>query len=174
MLRKVFTASFVVAAMAIVPMFARADFQAGNWELELGGSGTANKQVSAGNFAIAADLGYFLTKNIEVAVRQSVGFADAQHSKSIVTASTAIAADWNFDMGNFVPFVGGNVGYAYGNNGFKDQWAAGPEAGLKWFLNSTTFVYGIVEYEILFGGNHVNSSNNGLFMYQVGLGVALK
>jgi hypothetical protein len=173
MLRKVFTGSFILAAMAIVPMFARAEFQAGNWELELGGSGTANHQVSAATFSIEGDFGYFITKNLEVALRQTVGYADAEHAGPVVSATTAVAADWNFDFGNFVPFAGGNVGYSYGtkNTTGRDVWAAGPEGGLKFFVNSTTFIYGLVGYEFLFAENKGGSSG---FTYSLGIGVALK
>ena len=50
-------------------------------------------------------------------------------------------------VGNLL-FVGGNIGYSYGTNGVHDTWEVAPEAGVKWFLNSTTFVYFRVEYEI--------------------------
>ena len=66
MLRKLFGASLVVAVMALVPSFAKADFHAGNWELTLGGSGNANKGLTQGSFEINGSLGYFFTKDLEV------------------------------------------------------------------------------------------------------------
>jgi hypothetical protein len=173
MLRKVFGTSFVLAAMAMVPMFARADFQAGNWDLQVGGNGIANHEVNAATFGLSGQLGYFLTKNLEVGLHQTFNYAEAPHTESALSGTTSIVADWNFDFGNFVPFAGGNIGYSYGNHATstRDTWAAGPEGGLKYFLNSSTYLYGSVAYEFLFNTNHAGSSG---FVYSVGLGVALK
>lgn len=147
MLRKLFGASLVVALMALVPSFAKADFHAGNWELTLGGSGQSNKGITEGSFDVNGSIGYFFTKEIEVSFRQNVGYSDFNNGTT-VTASSRVAADYHFDMGNLKPFVGGNIGYFYGSNGVHDTWEVAPEAGVKYFLNSTTFAYGLIEYQI--------------------------
>jgi hypothetical protein len=169
MIRKAF---FCAAAMALIPAaIARADFAAGNWELTLGGAGSSNKGITQGSFSVNGSLGYFLTKDLEVAVRQNMGYSDF-NTGTTFTASTRVAADWHFDLGNFKPFIGGNVGFTYGEH-VKDTWEAAPEAGIKWFLNSTTFVYGMVEYQIFFahGGSNFDK---GSFVYSIGLGLVLK
>jgi hypothetical protein len=173
MLRKLFGASLVVAAMALMPSFARADFHAGNWELTLGGSGSSNKGITEGSFQANVGLGYFVTKDIEVAFRQSVGYSDFNQGTT-VTANSRVAADYHFDLGNFKPFVGGNIGYFYGGSGVSDTWEVAPEAGVKYFLNSTTFAYGLIEYEIFFRHGNGAAFDKGSFVYTLGLGVALK
>jgi hypothetical protein len=169
MLRKAF---LVVAALVLMPSFARADFQAGNWELTLGGSGSSNKGVTQGSFAFNGSLGYFFTKDLEVALRQSLGYTDFNQGTTI-TASTRAAIDYHFDLGNWKPFIGANGGYSYGTNGVEDTWEVAPEGGVKFFVNSTTFIYGMVEYQIFF--HHGNGSfDKGAFVYSLGLGVAFK
>ena len=52
-------------------------------------------------------------------------------------------------MGRWWPFVGGSLGYIYGD-AVSDTWVAGPEAGVRYFVNETTFILGLVEYEFFF------------------------
>jgi len=173
MLRKLFGASLVVAVMTLIPSFARADFHAGNWELTLGGSGNSNKGLTQGSFNVEGSIGYFFTKDLEVAFRQNLGYADFNNGTT-VTAQSRVAADYHFDMGNFKPFIGANIGYFYGGSGVHDTWEVAPEGGVKYFLNSTTFVYGLVEYQIFFSSGNSASFDKGSFVYSLGLGVALK
>jgi len=173
MLRKVFGTSFVLAALALVPSFARADFHTGDWELTLGGSGGSNRGLTQGSFNVAGSLGYFFTKDIEVAFRQSVGYADF-NAGTTTTAESRVAVDYHFDLGNFKPFIGGNIGYTYGGRGVNDSWVIAPEAGLKYFVNSTTFAYGMVEYPVAFRSGHSANFDRGSFVYAIGLGVVLR
>jgi hypothetical protein len=170
MLRKSF---LVVAALLLIPTFAKADFQQGNWELTLSGAGSSNKGITQGSFAINGSIGYFLTKDLELALRQSVGYQDF-NAGTTITASTRGAVDWHFDLGNWKPFIGGNVGYSYGSHHVEDTWEVAPEAGLKYFLNSTTFIYGMAEYQIFFHHGHGAAFDKGAFVYSVGLGLVLK
>ncbi len=170
MLRKALFGSFVMA-LAMIPSIAKADFQQGNWELTLGGSGASNKGLSQGSFAANGSLGYFVTKDLEVSLRQALGYADFNHGTSW-TGVTRVAADYHFDMGKWKPFVGGNIGYAYG--GGNDSWEVAPEVGVKYFLNTTTFVYGMAEYQIFFSQGNGAAFNKGSFVYGIGLGVILK
>ena len=152
-----------VLAMFLLPAIARAQFEAGNWDLTLGGSGSNDRDFRTGNFAVNAGLGYFLTKEIELGVRQTFSWGDGG---STWGASTVGFADWNFDMDRWVPFVGASIGYSYGSPS-PDAWSAGPEGGVKYFLNSTTYVYGEVQY--LF--DIQNDISNGAWFYTAGIGV---
>jgi len=84
-----------------------------------------------------------------------------------------VAADYNFDFGKWVPFAGANFGYSYGNHGYEDTFEVAPEAGLKYFLNTTTFVFGLAEYEIFFRNGHGADFDRGSWVYSLGLGVRL-
>ena len=169
MLRKAF---MVVAALALVPTFAKADFKQGAWELTLGGSGSSNRGLTTGSFNANASLGYFMSKDLELAVRQSVGYSDF-NAGTTITGSTRVAVDYHFDMGNLKPFIGANLGYSYGSRGVKDTWEVAPEAGVKYFLNSTTFVYVMTEYQVFFAHGSSANFDKGAFIYSLGLGVML-
>jgi hypothetical protein len=49
----------------------------------------------------------------------------------------------------------------------RDTWAGGPEAGVKYFINQTTFVSLLVQYQFSFR----DAFNEGMFIYGLGLGV---
>ncbi len=71
-------------------------------------------------------------------------------------------------------FVGVSIGYLYGDN-VNDTFIAGPEVGLRYFINDTTFVNMLVEYEFLFeDADEVDEQfDDGRYVYTVGLGVRL-
>ena len=171
MLRKVL---FVVAALAMIPTITKADFKTGDLELTLGGQGGANRQFTSHSEAVNGSLGYFLSKDLEISVRQSASYSKISHGGDVFSGSTRGALDYHFDLGNFKPFVGGNIGYAYGTRGFQDTFEGGPEAGVKYFLNSTTFIYGEIEYQISFRSGSGSAFDRGSFVYSLGLGVLLK
>lgn len=170
MLRK---ALFVVAALAFIPTVAQASFKAGDLELTLGGSGAASKALTTNSESVTGSLGWFLTKELELSVRQSASYSKVRHGSDLFNGSTRGAVDWHFDLGNFEPFAGGNLGYSYGTRGFTDTWEVAPEAGVKWFLNNSTFIYGLVEYQIFFRHGHGAAFDKGSFVYSLGLGVLL-
>ena len=64
-----------------------------------------------------------------------------------------------------------NLGVLYGDN-VKEQFIAGPEAGIKHFLNESTFLYLNAEYQFLFKDAHQanNSLDDGRFVYAIGMG----
>src|SRR5437762_1716224 len=109
MLRKF---SWVLALGLLLPAAAKAEFHQGDWELTLAGSGANGPDFDGMTASVNGSLGYFLTKEIEVGVRQSIGFTDIGVSGGQWSGSTRIAADYHFDLGAFQPFVGGNIGYA--------------------------------------------------------------
>ena len=171
MLRKFSLA--IVAALFVFAPIAKAEFKPGNLELTLGGSGASNKGLTSGDFNMNGSLGYFLTKDLEISLRQSLGYTHQKPASDQFSGSTRGAVDYHFDLGAWRPFIGANVGYAYGTRGFKDTWEVAPEAGVKWFLNKTTFVYGQVEYQVFFAHGHGGNFDKGSFVYSLGLGVLL-
>src|SRR5206468_3317528 len=112
-------------------------------------------------------VGYFFTPNIELGVRQGVQYSDigtgsSGHGSSL-QLETDVPLDYHFDLGRWQPFVGVNIGYIYGD-AVHNTFEAGPEAGVKWFANDTTFVYLIVDYEFPFDKHSSsNTFSNGIF-----------
>ena len=165
-----FAWAFALAAL-LAPAIASAQFKQGDWELTLGANAIHGPDFDGVTAGGTGSIGYFFTNALELAVRQQVNYSDITGGSkgSQWFATTDIAVDWHFDLGRFQPFVGANVGYTYGE--VHNTWQAGPEAGLKWFANDTTFIYGIVQYEFNFNqGDNSDVFSDGAFTYTVGIG----
>jgi hypothetical protein len=167
MLRKFFVA---VALVLLPAAAANAQFQAGDWELTLGGSGSNGPDFNGTSWSVNGSLGYFLSKEFEVGVRQAIGYTDIGVDSSW-NGSTRIFVDYHFDLGRWQPYVGANVGYAYGDL-TNDTWEAAPEAGVKFFVNSTTFIQFSAEYQFFFDNNSDASEafSDGQFVYGLNIG----
>jgi len=160
MLRKLYLVP--VLALLALPALSQAQFEAGNWSLELSGQGSNDKDFRTGNASVQFNLGYFVTKELEVGVRQQLIWSDGG---SAWAGATAAAADYHFDLDRWQPYVGGFIGYSYGSD-VSDAWTAGPEVGVKYFVNTTTFIDVNAAYE--FDLN--NGIDSGAFLYTLGLG----
>jgi len=161
----------VVSLGMLMPAAAMAQFDAGDWELTLSGSGNSSNEFDNNVIGIDGSIGYFLTDNIEVALRQGIDIADVEDSDDNFGGSTRVAADWHFDLDRFQPFVGANIGYLYGDL-VHDTFIASPEGGLKWFANSTTFIFGMVEYQFFFDDSDDvdDAFDDGQWVYTLGIG----
>ncbi len=175
MLRKLFWAPVAAAALLIPAASVSAEdfpgLDQGTWELTLSGSGASNQDVNAGNAALQGSIGYYLLDQLEIQGRQTVSYNDSDTGGTNVTASSAVALDYHFDLDRFQPFIGVGVGYAYGKDA-NDTGFAGPEAGLKYFVKNDVFLYGLVQYQFFFDSADEadNNFDDGSFLYGVGIG----
>ena len=160
MLRKLYLVP--VLALLALPALASAQFEAGNWEMRLSGSGSNDQDFWTFDINVNLGLGYFMTKEAEIGVRQGLIYADGGSSWA---GQTVAFADYHFDMDRWQPYVGANIGYTYGDN-VSDAWIAGPEIGVKYFVNSTTFIDVNGAYEF----NLEEGLDNGGFIYGLGIG----
>jgi hypothetical protein len=142
------------------------------WEFVLFGSGASDKDVSHGNATLSGSLGYFLGEHFELALRQDVWFSDTPGTGSNTHAASRLAADFVFGSGTFQPFLGGNIGYVYGQ-AVRDTWEAAPEGGIKLFLRPHVFLQLMAEYQFFFqSDDEVNAAfDNGSWVYSLGLGM---
>ena len=143
----------------------------GDWDFTLGGGGTSNKDFSANAGNFNASLGYFLTDGLEVLVRQNLTFSVGDPA-SAFSGQTRVALDYHFKLGNkFRPYVGANFGGMYGDN-VNDSFAAGLEAGIKYYVLQKTYLFGHFEWQWAFkdAGNVANSFDDGAFIYSAGVG----
>jgi hypothetical protein len=166
MLRKV----MVVAALLMLPAFSYGYFEEGDKEITLAGSASNGNDFSGVFIGANGSLGYFITDNLELSLRQSLTYTDVGVPASL-NGSTRVALDFHFDLEAWQPFVGGNFGYVYGD-AVNDTFEAAPEAGVKFFVNSTTFIFAMVEYQFFFDSadNADNGFNDGQFLYTLGIG----
>lgn len=162
----------LIAALAMlsVSSFAMANFKQSDWELTLAGSGANDDSFNSGGASVNAGLGYFLSDDFEVVLRQGLGFTSGPGNNSW-SGSTRVAIDYHFNLDKWRPFVGANIGYIYGDD-TSDTWAAAPEAGVKYFVNDTTFITAMVEYQFFFRniGDAGDAFNDGQFVYSLGIG----
>lgn len=146
----------------------------GTREITLNGTGTTDNDLDSGTFGLSGSYGWYHSDALMFAVRQTVDWAGARNQDDDVSASTRLAVDYHFNGGtrsHWRPFVGLNVGYVYGG-GVDETFAAGPEAGIKYYVNDTTFVLVQTEYRYHFdsGGEIDDNFDDGSFVHTVGLG----
>jgi hypothetical protein len=166
--------ALIVIAICLVPAIAKAQAR-GPWELELGGSGQNSAKFNSGTTAsVDGALNYFFSDQFEFGVRQQASYSDV--AKTAWSGTTSIGADFNLplgDQGQFVPFVGGVVGYTYGD-AIHNTFVGGPEGGIKVFLNDSTFIYASITYDIFFDRHSTTAVfSEGQVVYGLGLGVRL-
>jgi len=142
----------------------------GTWELLASAAGSSDTEFDNGGIGVNLGVGYFVADGLEVGLRQSLSYAGGNSSSSW-NGSTRLAIDYHFDLDRFQPFIGANIGYVYGDN-THDTWAAGPEAGVKWFIKDEAFLYAIVEYQFYFDSSDAVGDNfdDGQWNYGVGIG----
>jgi len=162
----------VLALMMLPAASAFGQFKQGDWELTLSGTGSNGPDFDGVTAGVNGSVGYFLADQLEISLRQSLTYED--FTGSAWNGSTRVALDFHFDLGSVQPFIGGNLGYVYGDS-VHDTWEAAPEAGVKVFLNSTSFVLFMAEYQFFFDTDSSlgNAFSDGQFVYTLGLGVRL-
>lgn len=166
MLRK----GIVVVALLMLPALSYGYFEEGDKEVTLSGSAFHDGDLEGVTMSANGSLGYFITDNLEVSLRQSLAYTDIAVDSSI-NGSTRAALDFHFDLEAWQPFVGGNFGFVYGD-AVNDTFEVAPEAGVKWFVNSTTFIMAMVEYQFFFDSANeaADSFNDGQFIWSLGIG----
>ncbi len=159
-----------VAAVAMAPRSTFAYFEEGDKEITLSGTAANGNDFDGVTAGATGSFGYFMSDNLELSIRQTVTYTDIGVPSSL-NGSTRLALDFHFDLEALQPFVGGNFGYVYGD-AVNDTWEAAPEGGLKWFVNSTTFIFAMAEYQFFFdkGNNAGSAFNDGQFVYTLGIG----
>lgn len=158
----------ITTVACLMTMTAQAQPQANDWEFTLGGSGYADNEFDSGAFTLGGSIGYFYTENWEIGLRQTLGFTS---SGERWRGSSRLATDYHFLLGKFVPFIGANIGYIYGDD-FDDTWAAAPEVGVKFYVHENTFIFAVGEYQFFFDKARDADDNfdDGQFALTVGVG----
>jgi hypothetical protein len=143
--------------------------QQGQWEVTFSGNGSSDEDFDTNVFGLSGSIGYYLTDDLLVALRQSLNISD--NGDDSTRGSTRVALDYHFDLDRFRPFVGANFGGVYGD-GINDTFAAGLEGGLKWYVKPEVFLFGMIEYQWLFDdADDVNNTfDDGQWIYTFGVG----
>ena len=146
-------------------------FTAGDRVFNLNGSGSSNEDIHNNSFSVIGSLSWFMDDAWEFGFRQGFGVFDVPGSNNDYVASSRFTLDRNFNMGSLWPLIGISGGYIYGD-AVKDQFVAGPEGGLRWFVNDTTFIQGMLEYQFLFDNDNDSRDvfDDGRYVYSLGMG----
>ena len=138
--------------------------RAGNWEATLTGAGLSDDSFDTNNFGASGSLGYYINKNFILTFKQGLFFGDNNNS-TLVNARSIVQAAYQWDFDRWQPYVGMNVGGVYGA-GIRDEALFGPEVGVKYYVNESTFLFGNIAYEVPFD----NCCNDGVVPYTMGVG----
>ncbi len=145
----------------------------GTWEVTLGGFANNDEDFDVGSGQVAGSVGYFVTETIQIVGRQNAAFFEpGEGVEDSWNASTRGAVDFHLSRGELVPFVGASFGYIYGDT-VDETFVAGPEAGLKWYLQPGAFAQVMAEYQFFFeeADRIDNEFKDGLFVYGIAIGV---
>jgi hypothetical protein len=149
----------------VPPYTAEVGPRQGDWEAFIGGSGTSDDEFKRNALSVSGSIGYYVLKWLPVSLHQSFGAVFGGHVNDNFQYSTTGAIDLQAPLGRFQPFIGGFGGYAYGAN---YSWLTGPEAGLKFYVNESTFVQGLFQYGLIADKDF--KWDEGVATYSVGIG----
>jgi len=144
----------------------------GDSELTLGGGGGSSKDFDDSFGGVNGSYGYYFSDTLEGVVRQSINYVNPERGGTAWNGSTRVAVDYHlFGRGALRPFVGVNAGYIYGD-AVEDTWAAGLEAGGKYYVQPKTFIFALVDYAWLFdeAKDADDRFDDGQFFWSVGIG----
>jgi len=143
---------------------------AGDFEVRVGGTGFSKKEFGRSAFNLSGNVGYFFSRFFEVSLRQELSY-DSDVSDHW-TGGTHGGFDLNVPLGRLEPYVGMSIGHLYGNSALNDLWEFDPGLGLKWYVQSHTFMYAEAAYSVLFTNfdNLGDGFDNGIFKFSLGIG----
>ena len=144
------------------------------WEVLVAATGNNNEEFGAGAASGIGSVGYYFNEWLEVSARQNASYAHAgEGQQEIWNFASRGALDVHFPIGKVVvPYVGVNAGYAYGDS-IDDSLMAGPEGGVKLYLQDDAFLQLGTEYEFFFDkGDSLDSAfAEGQFLWTLGMGM---
>ena len=158
----------MILASACMTEAAIAQPEAGDREFTLSGSGGSDNSFRTNTLGASGSYGWFHTKELEWGIRQSLGIADVDGGSLGLSGSTAVFADYHFDFAQWQPFIGASFGVVYGTSAaVEEDFAVGPEIGVKYYIQPKTFVYTQATY--LFRVDE--DVDDGSLRYSIGLGL---
>ncbi|MFN2349912.1 MAG: hypothetical protein ABR558_10135 [Thioalkalivibrio sp.] len=147
---------------------------AGDRELSISGTGTNDRKFDNGSFGLVGDYGWYRSDNMVFGIRQSVNYATIKGESvknDFWNGSTRGYATHHFGTTQLRPFVGGSLGFIYGD-GVKDTGFAGLETGVKYYVLPKTYLLGRADYQWFFDNSNDadDSFKDGAWALTVGMG----
>jgi hypothetical protein len=149
----------------VPPYTAEVGPRRGDWEGFIGGSGTSNGEFNDNAMGVTGSIGYYVLSWMPVSLRQSYVARFGSKVNDRHDFATTGAIDFQGPFGRFQPFLGGFGGYSYGH---QSSPILGPEGGIKFYVNESTFIQGLMQYGWL--TDKTLEWDNGRAVYTIGLG----
>jgi hypothetical protein len=149
----------------VPPYTAEVGPRQGDWEAFIGGSGTSSNEFDNNTLGVTGSIGYYVLKFLPVRLQQSFATNFGSDVNDRFEYATTGAIDFQAPLGRFQPFIGGFGGYAYGA---EYSWVVGPEAGIKFYVNESTFLQGLFQYGLLADKDF--EWDDGRATYSIGIG----
>ena len=169
------TASLAMVAAAASPSHS-ASFgpSAGEREFSIAGTGSNDRNFDSGNFGLVLEHGWYVRDHVVWGIRQSVNYANIQGESfedDFWNGATRAYMDYQFGSERARPFVGGSLGYIYGD-GVNDSGFAGAEFGVKYYVLTNTYILGRVEYQWYFDSDSDadEAFKDGSYSHTLGIG----
>ena len=147
------------------------------WEVTASGGGTNDEDFNVGNGSLNASVGYYFTEMIELVGRQTVFYSDDEgilgDDEDVWAFQSMLGLDLHIPLGKVVPYVGGSVGFLYGDIPADETMAAGPEAGVKIYLQRAAFFHAGAAWQFFFDEQETidDAFTDGQIFYTVGFGL---
>ena len=140
--------------------------RAGAWETTLGGSGVSLNEFDSNLIGVSGSLGYYVTDWMPIGIRQNLNLSFGEDLSDSYLGISRAFIDFQAPLGRFQPFIGAVVGAQYGKN-IDEKLVYGPEAGFKYWVNESTFMFIQGEWLAVEG----ESFENGNVVYTTGFGL---
>lgn len=144
-------------------------FVQGDRTLTLGGAGMNDQDFRSFDFNVEGKIGYFFTDAIQGSFQQGIYWVNEPGLDDNWLLSSRVAADYVWGVGRWWPYIGGHVGAVYGDR-VRNAFTLGPQAGVHYFVNPTTFVLFQIQYEIFTGGDRGGPFDDDRWIYTLGIG----
>jgi hypothetical protein len=164
------TLSLIAVVFTLLPAVCQAQFGRGLRELTLSGSGSSSREFSSGTVSATGELGWYYSPRLEFGLRQSLSWSKDEQDTTW-NGATRLYSDYHFGSSQWRPYLGASFGVAYGDDANTTLFA-GPEAGLKFYVQPAAFLFVQMEYQFFFEGATEFSSkiDDGAYAYSFGAG----
>ena len=170
MRKNTYLAAAVLAGLAPTSLLQAAP-AAGDREVTIQGTGTSRQRFRQQRLFRAGQL-WLVHERPRRMGSPPVGDHD-QHQRTDASwnGGTFVFYDWHFDADAWQPYIGASLGYLYGED-TNETFGAGPELGVKYYVQDKTFINASAQYQFLFDDSDQIDDvyDDGAIFYGLGIG----
>ncbi|HSE82938.1 MAG TPA: hypothetical protein VLB01_00150 [Thermodesulfobacteriota bacterium] len=166
--------SFILGLGALLAFVATPSYSVqsvGSSEIQVSGGFFHAQDSNTSDLSADVSYGYYFFQPLEVGIRQGINYTFINNADNPWLATTTPFIDYYFFADrNFQPFVGGFGGIVWNDDDITGT--IGPEGGIKYYVNDTTFLEARYRYEWFFNDFDVieDEASDGNQVVTVGIG----